>query len=243
MSEKRINGLFSFIADFAGGGLLCAFGILAALLERIHSGKGQIVDNSMTEGAAYVGSWLLQSRGMPIWRGKRGQNLLDGGAFFYRTYETSDGKYMSVGALEPQFYDEFTKTLGVNFNQYDLDNENCAKEIQRIFKTKTQREWTELFECKDACVFPVLDWETAEQHPHNSARGMFVPKNLTDGSVVPSPAPLLSRTPATASATKVESTDYLQQVKDIFNDHGLDANDIGIFHRNGALILPTQSKL
>lgn len=197
----------------------------------------------MTEGAAYVGSWLLRSRDMPIWRGKRGENLLDGGAFFYRTYETSDGKYMSVGALEPQFYDEFINTLGVNFTQFDLDNENCAKEIQRIFKTKTQHEWTELFECKDACVFPVLDWQTADQHPHNRTRNMFVPKNLIDDSVVPAPAPLLSRTPATSSASKIETIDYLEEVKAIFNDHGLNANDIQRFHTNGALILPTQSKL
>lgn len=197
----------------------------------------------MTEGAAYVGSWLFQSRDMPIWRGKRGENLLDGGAFFYRTYETSDGKYMSVGALEPQFYNEFINVLGVDFNQFDLDNENCAKEIQRIFKTKTQHEWTEIFEGIDACVFPVLDWETADQHRHNSARKAFVPKNLTDGSVVPAPAPLLSRTPATSSVTKNESMDYLQQVTAIFSDHGLNANDIEPMHKSGALILPTQSKL
>lgn len=196
----------------------------------------------MTEGAAYVSSWLFRSRDMPIWRGQRGENVLDGGAFFYRTYETSDGKYMSVGALEPQFYDEFIKILGVNFSQFDLDDENCAKEIQRIFKTKTQREWTELFECKDACVFPVLDWQTADQHPHNGARQMFIPKELSVVPV-PAPAPLLSRTPATSSASKIESMDYLQQVEAIFNDHGLNTNDIGTFHENGALILPTQSKL
>lgn len=235
--------LFSFIADFAGGGLLCAFGILAALLERIHSGKGQIVDCSMTEGAAYVASWLFRSRDLPIWRGERGENLLDGGAFFYRTYETSDGKYMSVGALEPQFYNEFINTLRVDFNQFDLDNEKCAEEIQRIFKTKTQSEWAEIFEGIDACVFPVLDWETADQHPHNSGRKVFVPKNLTDGSVVPAPAPLLTRTPAKSSVVSNESTDYLEQVKAILSDHGLNEKDIVSLHKNGALILPTQSKL
>lgn len=222
--------------------MLCAFGILAALLERINSGKGQIVDCSMTEGAAYVGSWLFRSRDLPIWRGKRGENLLDGGAFFYRTYETSDGKYMSVGALEPQFYNEFINALGVDFNQFDVDNEKCAEEIQRIFKTKTQSEWIQIFEGIDACVFPVLDWETADQHPHNSARKVFVPKHLTDGNVVPVPAPLLSRTPAKSSVTSNE-TDYLQQIKEIFSDHGLNASDIESLHKNGALILPTQSKL
>lgn len=197
----------------------------------------------MTEGAAYVGSWLTRSRDLAIWRGKRGENFLDGGAFFYRTYETRDGKYMSVGALEPQFYDEFIRILGVNFTQLDVDDENCSKETQRIFKTKTQREWTELFENVDACVFPVLDWETADQHPHNSARKMFVPKNLTDGSVVPAPAPLLSRTPAASSVTKNNAMDYLQQIEAIFNDHGLKTSEIESLHKSGALILPTQSKL
>lgn len=198
----------------------------------------------MTEGAAYVASWLFQSRNLPIWRGKRGENILDGGAFFYRAYETSDGKYMSVGALEPQFYNEFINILGVDFNQFDSDNENCAKEIQRIFKTKTQREWTEVFEGIDACVFPVLDWDTADQHSHNRARKAFVPKNSTDDSVVPSPAPLLSRTPAKSSVTNGnESMDYLAQVKSVLSDHGLNANDIDSMHKNGALILPAQSKL
>lgn len=197
----------------------------------------------MTEGAAYVGSWLTRSRDVPIWRGKRGENILDGGAFFYRTYETRDGKYMSVGAIEPQFYDEFIHALGVDFDQFDLDNENCAEEIQQIFKTKTQSEWTELFENIDACVFPVLDWETADQHPHNSSRNMFVPKNLTDGTVVPAPAPLLSRTPAMSSVLKNDSKDYLRQVKAIFDDYDLKAYDIEELHKIGALILPTQSKL
>lgn len=232
-----------FVADFAGGGLLCAFGILAALLDRSNSGKGQIVDCSMTEGAAYVGSWLTQSRDLPIWTGKRGENVLDGGAFFYRTYETSDGKYMSVGALEPQFYNEFIRILGVDFEQFGSDNATCTHEIEKIFKTKTQSQWSELFESVDACVFPVLEWQTADQHPHNSFRNAFVSKKSTGGGVVPSPAPLLSRTPATPSAARKENKNYLQQIKAIFEDHGLNANDIEKMHKSGALILPTQSKL
>lgn len=235
--------MVSFKADFAGGGLLCAFGILAALLERHHSGKGQVVDCSMTEGAAYVGSFLTRSRSLPIWVGDRGENTLDGGAFYYRTYETSDGKFMSVGALEPQFYEVFIKTLGLNIEQFDSDTDKCAKEVQRVFKTKTQREWSKAFEKLDACVFPVLDWQSADQHPHNVARNTFVPRQATHGDIVAAPAPLLSRTPATSSVEKKESKDYIQQVDDIFREHGLNLDDIDVLQKDGALIMPTQSKL
>lgn len=196
----------------------------------------------MTEGAAYVGAWLARSRDLPIWSGGRGENMLDGGAFYYGAYETSDGKYMSVGALEPQFYEEFKNILGLDFEQFDSDTEKCRNAIERAFKTKTQREWSDLFELTDACVYPVLDWETADQHPHNIARESFVPKHLTDGSVVARPAPKLSRTPAVSSVEKVQTKDYLQQVQEIFKDHGL-SNDIDALQKVGALILPTQSKL
>lgn len=234
---------FVFVkADFAGGGLLCAFGILAAILERHHSGKGQIVDCSMTEGAAYVGSWLTRSRNLPIWNGERGENILDGGSFFYTTYETSDGKFMAVGALEPQFYKELMNILELDIDQYDSNNDKCKDEVQRIFKTKTQREWSELFENVDACVFPVLDWQNADQHPHNIARNAFVSKEFTD-DVVPTPAPRLLRTPAVSSILKSESNDYLHEIREIFRDFGLDPSDIQKLHKEGALILPTSSKL
>ncbi|XP_031626329.1 alpha-methylacyl-CoA racemase [Contarinia nasturtii] len=242
-SNEPPTAPINLLADFAGGGLLCAFGILAALLERHHSGKGQIVDCSMTEGAAYVASWLTRSRELPIWSAGRGKNILDGGAFYYGTYETSDGKYMSVGALEPQFYSEFMRILKLDFDQFDSNTDRCRDEIQRIFKTKTQNEWSKLFENVDACVFPVLDWQNADQHPHNIARQSFVPKELTDGSVVtPTPAPLLSRTPA-VSSSKCDSEDYIKQLDEIFKDAGLSTDDIRKYHTEGALVLPNNSKL
>lgn len=190
-----------------------------------------------------MGSWLARSRNLPIWNGGRGENILDGGAFYYGTYETSDGKYMTVGALEPQFYEQFKSILGINFEQYESDVEKCKATIKQAFKSKTQSEWRELFELTDACVFPVLDWENADQHPHNMDRKSFVPKHLTDGSVVARPAPKLSRTPAISSVEKQQPTDYLQQVKEIFNDHGLNPNDIGTLNDDEVLILPTRSKL
>lgn len=196
----------------------------------------------MTEGAAYVGSWLTRSRNLPIWGNGRGQNILDGGAFYYGTYETSDGKYMSVGALEPQFYDEFMRILELDFDQFDPDIEKCRGEIQRIFKTKTQSEWSKIFEKIDACVFPVLDWESADQHPHNISRNSFVPKTVTDGIVVPTPAPKLSRTPA-VSGVQCECQDYSKQIEEILKDAGLTATEIEKFKKDGALILPNSSKL
>lgn len=235
--------MIKFPADFAGGGLLCAFGILAAIVERHGSGKGQIIDCSMTEGAAYVGSWLTQSRGMPFWHGGRGENMLDGGAFFYGAYETSDGKYMSVGALEPQFYEEFMRILGLDLDQFDPNTDKCREEVQRIFKTKTQTEWNELFENVDACVFPVLDWQNADQYPHNNARKSFVAKELTENVVVPAPAPLLSRTPAVSSVQKNVTQDYLKQVEEIFKENGLKTSEIQRLHDEKALFLPANSKL
>lgn len=202
----------------------------------------------MSEGAAYVGSWLTQSRGswlkqLPIWGGERGENMLDGGAFFYGAYETSDGKYMSVGALEPQFYEEFMRVLGLDIDQFDSDTEKCREEVQRRFKTKTQGEWSALFENVDACVFPVVDWKNADQYPHNRARKAFVPKELTDDIVVPTPAPILSRTPAVSGAQKNDNQDYLKQVIEIFEENGLATEDIQKYHEDGALILPANSKL
>lgn len=189
----------NLVADFAGGGLLCAFGICAALLERHNSGKGQIVDCSMTEGAAYVGSWLTRSQNIPIWGHERGTNVLDTGAFYYDTYETKDGAFMSVGALEPKFYEAFLDGIGLS-DLDQMDNSPETRELVRsAFLSKTQAEWTKIFDSLDACVFPVLDWQSADKHPQNAARSSFVDKSLTDGAVVPAPAPMLSRTPAKSS--------------------------------------------
>lgn len=239
----------NLLADFAGGGLLCAFGICAALVERHRSGKGQIVDNSMSEGAAYVGSWLTRSQSLPIWQGPRGTNTLDGGAFFYGIYETSDGKYMSVGALESQFFDEFVRVLGLQgeCQQFDDDADRWRREIEAIFKTKTQQEWTKLFQNLDACVYPVLDWSEADRHPHNIARKNFVPKDQCDGAVVPQPAPKLLRTPAVSGAIakhkKNQNVDPFQQTVEILNEIGLNADDVKELCADGAINLPNVAKL
>ncbi|KAG0717800.1 Alpha-methylacyl-CoA racemase [Chionoecetes opilio] len=189
----------NLLADFAGGGLTCALGITLALLERSKSGQGQVIDANMVEGAAYVGSWLYTSQDMMVWGKPRGENWLDSGAHFYDTYETSDGRHMAVGAIEPQFYEQLVSLLGLNqeeVGQFD-EPEDMKAIISARFKEKTQQEWIEIFEGKDACVTPVLSMEEAPHHPHNAAKNTFMPSTYSPGRYEPRPAPRLSRTPAT----------------------------------------------
>ncbi|XP_068236519.1 alpha-methylacyl-CoA racemase isoform X2 [Palaemon carinicauda] len=195
--EGKPTPPINLLADFAGGGLMCAFGISLALLERSKSGLGQVIDASMVEGAAYTGSWLYSSRDLYIWKGSRGSNWLDSGVHFYDTYETKDGKYMAVGAIEPQFYQQFITLLGLTTEEVGQldDPDEMKKIIGKSFSAKTREEWTKVFEGKDACVTPVLSMDEAPLHPHNVARGSFI--KASDGHFEPKPAPLLSRTPGT----------------------------------------------
>ncbi|XP_066596401.1 alpha-methylacyl-CoA racemase isoform X2 [Prorops nasuta] len=200
-ANEKPTAPVNFAADFAGGGLICAFGILLSLLERTKSGLGQVIDASMVEGAAYVGSWLFRSQNMPfLWNNPRGENLLDTGTHFYDTYETKDNKFMSVGALEPQFYEQFIQKLGLSteeISQYNEFEEKRSK-ISTIFKSKTQAEWCDIFNGTDACVVPVVNINEAALHPHNKSRQSFlVDKN---NLVIPNSVPKLSRTPGKSAA-------------------------------------------
>lgn len=198
-STEKPYAPLNLVADFAGGGLTCALGILLALLERTKSGKGQVVDASMVEGAAYVGSFVWKSQRIGMWNNPRGQNMLDSGAPFYDTYQTSDGKYMAVGGIEPQFYKELLK--GLELDAADLPSQMSFDdwpEIRRVFKerfaSKPQAEWTRIFDGTDACVTPVLSFEEVGSHPHNQQRGSFIKDH--NGEESPRPAPVLDRTPA-----------------------------------------------
>ncbi|XP_029921989.1 alpha-methylacyl-CoA racemase [Myripristis murdjan] len=189
----------NLVADFAGGGLTCALGIVLALLERTVSGKGQVIDTSMVEGAAYVGSFVWKSRRIGMWDQGRGENMLDSGAPFYDTYQTSDGKYMAVGAIEPQFYRQLLQGLGLDAE--DLPPQMSFSdwpELKRIFRerfaSRTQADWSKVFDGTDACVTPVLSFDQVSSHPHNQERGSFIKDSTGDES--PRPAPVLSRTPA-----------------------------------------------
>lgn len=185
----------NLVGDFGGGGMLLAYGMVCALLEAKMSGKGQVVDAAMVDGAALLMTSIFSASQTDFWSEERGTNMLDSGAPFYEVYETADGKYMAVGAIESQFYQVFVERLGLKAslpNQYDVDQWPAMKEtIQSAFITKTRDEWTAIFEDSDACVSPVLAMGEAKDHPHNRARGNFVER---DGIWQPRTAPRFSRT-------------------------------------------------
>ncbi|NXA12100.1 AMACR racemase, partial [Sapayoa aenigma] len=195
----------NLLADFAGGGVMCAMGIVVALYERATSGRGQIIDASMVEGVAYLSSFLWKSQNLGLWSRPRGENLLDSGAPFYEIYRTSDGKFMAVGALEPQFYKELIKGLGLDPNELDTqmnfsDWPEMKKKFASIFAQKTQAEWCRVFDGTDACVTPVLSFDDVASHQHNKQRCSFIKND--QGEISPRPAPLLSRTPAVPSCKR-----------------------------------------
>jgi alpha-methylacyl-CoA racemase len=187
----------NYVADFGGGGMLAVVGILAALWERERSGRGQIVDAAMVDGVALLTAHLRGLRAVGGWEGRRGENLLDGGAPFYRTYACADGRYVAVGSLEPTFYAALLRGLGLAEeelpDQYDRSGWPILhRRFAEIFATRTQQEWVERFEGTDACVVPVLDLDEAPHHPHLAARRTFVE---VGGMRQPGVAPRLSRTP------------------------------------------------
>jgi alpha-methylacyl-CoA racemase len=187
----------NLLGDFGGGGLLLAFGIACGLLEARRSGRGQVVDAAIVDGAALLTTAVHELAAIGQWRERRGANLLDGGAPFYGVYETADGEHMAVGALEPKFYGELLDRLGLRAEDLPAqgDRERWPELRRRLadaFRTRTRAEWTAVFEGSDACVAPVLRPSEATAHPHNRARQTFVP---VDGAPQPAPAPRFSRTP------------------------------------------------
>jgi crotonobetainyl-CoA:carnitine CoA-transferase CaiB-like acyl-CoA transferase len=187
----------NLLGDFGGGGMLLAVGVLAALLERERSGRGQVVDAAMVDGSALLSSFLYGLRAAGAWQDERGTNVLDGGAPFYDTYTTADGRYMAVGALEPKFYAELLDRLGLDGAglpaQYDRSGwPELRARLTEAFAGRTQAEWVETFAGSDACVAPVLSPADAPGHPHNAARATFIE---VGGVAQPAPAPRFGRTP------------------------------------------------
>ena len=207
----------NLIGDFGGGGMLLAYGLVCALLEAQKSGKGQVVDTAMVDGAASLMAMFFSMAGRGF-DDERGTNLLDGGSHFYNTYETKDGQHVCVGSIEPQFYQLLVEKAGVDANRFgpqmDRDRWSGFKdELEDVFKTKTRGEWCEIMEGTDVCFAPVLSVFEAPTHPHNVHRGTFIE---VEGVVQPSPSPRFSRTTAeilhAARAPGEDSTEVLSSI-------------------------------
>ncbi len=184
----------NLVGDYGGGGMLLAFGMVAALLEVSRTGRGRVVDAAMVDGASLLMTPIYELFGLGFWRDARGANLLDGGAPFYDTYETADGGYVAVGALEPQFYAELLDGLGLAAEelpaQYDVAGwPTLSRRFAEVFRSRTRDEWESVFSGTDACVAPVLSLAEAPKHPHLRARGTFVE---VGGVLQPGPAPRFS---------------------------------------------------
>jgi alpha-methylacyl-CoA racemase len=187
----------NLVADFGGGGMLLALGVLSAVLEARSSGRGQVVDAAMIDGSALLMTMVYGARGAGLWSTERGTNLLDGGAPFYDVYGTSDGGAMAVACLEPRFYAELLRVLGLERPELadHTDRERwpaIRAALTETFATRTRDEWEAVFEGSDACVAPVLDLDEAPRHPHNVSRETFYE---AAGGMLPSPAPRFGRTP------------------------------------------------
>jgi alpha-methylacyl-CoA racemase len=186
----------NLLGDYGGGGMLLALGVLAAVFEAGRSGQGQVVDAAMVEGAAVLSTLIHALRANHMWSDTPGTNILDSGAHWYEVYETSDGKYFSVGALEPQFYARLLELMELDPAEYPQFDQARWPELKlrfaELFKTRTRDEWSGLLEGEETCATAVLGLGEAAAHPHNQARGVFVEK---DGMTQPAPAPRFSRTP------------------------------------------------
>jgi alpha-methylacyl-CoA racemase len=224
----------NLVGDFGGGGMLLAVGVLAALYERSRSGRGQVVDAAMVDGAALLTSFIHGLRGQGLWQDSRGTNLLDSGAPFYDTYETADGRFMSVGALEPQFYAALLRGLGLADEdlpaQLDRDRWPALRvRFTEVFKRRTRDEWTEIFDGTDACVAPVLGLGEAPTHPHATARTGFVD---VGGLTQPAPAPRFDRTPAETPAPPVRPGEHTDAT---LAELGLPETEIAELRERGAV--------
>ena len=193
----------NLIGDFGGGAMYLLSGVLAALLERQSSGKGQVIDAAMTDGTASLLSGFYGMMAMGMWTTDRYKNRLDGGAFYYGSYECADGKHISLGSLEPQFYALLLEKCGIEDESFgeQLDQEAWPlkrQKMEAVFKTKTRNQWCEILEGTDVCFAPVLDLKEAPDHPHNKERKTFV--NF-EGITQPAPAPRFSRTQGTIQSS------------------------------------------
>jgi alpha-methylacyl-CoA racemase len=188
----------NLVGDYGGGTMFLIMGVLAALHESKQSGKGQVIDAAITEGTANLMSMFYSMSNLKMWHKKRASNMLDSGAHFYDCYETSDNKYVSIGAIEPHFYTILRDKMGLVDVDYDQQHNpdfwpKLKEKLGSVIKTKSRDEWCEILEGSDACFAPVLDYQEATQHEHMVAREAYIKV----GEVTqPAPSPRFSRTPS-----------------------------------------------
>ncbi len=225
----------NLVGDFGGGGMLLAFGVACALFEAQRSGHGQVVDAAMVDGSATLMAMFHSMRALGVWNDERGTNMLDTGSHFYDVYECSDGKYVSIGSIEPQFYAELLDKTGLTDDpefakQNSRSNWPQQKErIAALFLTKSRDEWCEIMDASDVCFAPVLTLEEAPQHPHNVHRNVFTE---VAGVTQPSPSPRFSRTaPEVQGAPRHPG----QDTDEVLTDIGYDDDSITKLHDCGAI--------
>jgi alpha-methylacyl-CoA racemase len=224
----------NLVADFGGGGMLLALGVCAALVERATSGEGQVVDAAMVDGVALLAAPIASAYMLGYFNAERGTNWLDSGAHYYEVYETADGGWLSVGAIEPAFYANLLRGLGLAGedlpDQQDASQWPAMKErFAAVFRTRTRDEWMEVFGSLDACVAPVLTFSEAPQHPHLRARSTYVD---VEGIVQPAPAPRFDRTPASLGRPPAPAGHHTVEV---LAEAGYDAASIAGLRERGVV--------
>jgi alpha-methylacyl-CoA racemase len=225
----------NLVGDFGGGGMLLAFGMVCGLLEAKSSGKGQVVDAAMVDGAAVLMTMFAGMFHSGAWSDERGTNLLDTGSHFYDVYETADGQYVSFGSIEPQFYKELLELSGLG-RQPDLADQmdksrwpELKQRVQELVKAKTRDEWCRIMEGSDVCFAPVLTMGEAAAHPHNVARKTYVE---VAGVTQPAPAPRFSRTEVAVQGPPAHAG---QHTDDVLAAFGFSADDIAKLRSSGAV--------
>ena len=225
----------NLVGDFGGGGMMLAFGLVCGILEARTSGRGQVVDAAMVDGAATLMTMFHGMRAMGVWNDERGTNLLDTGAHFYDIYETADGKYVTIAPIEPQFWAVLMEKLGLDAatlpDRDDASQWDALIAILRdVFLTKTRDEWQELLEGTDACFAPVYRLSEAHEHPHNVARGLFRPTPTGGRELVP--IPRFSRTPGQPGPSYAYAG---ADTEEVLGEFGFDHHDIAKLRAGGAV--------
>lgn len=237
--ENRPVPPLNLLGDFAGGGLVLALGITAAVFERQRSGRGQVVDTAMVDGASYLMTMMYELLAAGRWDERREANANDGASPFYDTYETADGEYMAVGAMEPEFWGRLLQ--GLELSSEDLPDQweptawpELSERLAAVFRTRTRDEWVTLLADTDACVTPVLRMSEAPGHPHHEARGGFV---TVGAARVPAPAPRFSRTPSSAGRPAGRPGEHTAEV---LAERGFSPERIEALDREGVTSMRTQ---